>query len=503
MSLTEIEGIFHWSSSWYLSLLPKFKDVLSKIHCESNLTDEAWEILIGWWLAASLDLILVRLVEAKLALSKWPDMTFHAVDWNGCLEHVADVSGLYNDEACNAWLHSYFLNKNFLFEVPSVVNAIDSNVSGSGEIFKYRKFISKSQKLIFSKAISKFDQLRLALSIYKVPTTWKSFTLPPLMLNQEIRESLKSQLHSENSLENGILDLLIRLCPKSYLEAFAAYRDRALSQLPEGDLAFIGQVETMFDDSYKFAVAFAKSTSSSISVAQQHGGTYGMAKFHRPQYIEPRCCDHWLSFGWKGELVNYASKSRLLRRFSKNISSNKGDDILFVLSNFPRYTFYLAAVPQGPLFAKWLGHVLDLVLKVVAIDGAPARVRAFKDIYNWDLEEFLLSNRNLISLEDALEVPITESVGRASVVITCTNGTNLLELMFANVPTIIYLDSEYWPLNPDYSAVFNGLSELGILHFSKETAVLKILEIRNNPTRWWNSAKIQQARLNFCSFFAR
>jgi hypothetical protein len=64
VNLRKLSSLYDDSTNLYLKFLPKFSQSLARIHGDTLLSGVGWEMIIGWWLAASLDILLVRLWEA-------------------------------------------------------------------------------------------------------------------------------------------------------------------------------------------------------------------------------------------------------------------------------------------------------------------------------------------------------------------------------------------------------------------------------------------------------
>lgn len=502
VSISELEKIYHWSTEWYLKLLPKFRKALAEVVDETELNEAGWEILIGWWLAASLDVILTRYYESTKALVKYSSIQFTPIEWTGFIRDISELGHLFNDEIFNAWLHSFFLAQKITDDIPDSREVRHPRDPLLGEVVDYCAFVEKGKRVVLSQAISRLERIKLCFLTRRWPRRWKSVKPTKVAYDKTLREQVSKLITTECIFEDNLVQLLLRLLPLSYLESFGNYKEIVSENIKNQEFIFIGQVEMMFDDSYKYAVALAKSRSNSTIIAQQHGGAYGISKFHRGQFIEPRCCDHWLSFGWTGENITYSVKSSLLRRFRRRVSANPDGDILCVINVYPRYTYYLAALPQGPLVANWIMQIVDVIKTVANMSGMPVRMRTFGDLYDWGYLELLSNYGSIISIEHSSDVSISKSVSMARLVISCTNGTNLLELMCANVPTIIILDPCFWPLSVDGFNIFSQLMDVGVLHLSASSAIRKINEVRAHPNNWWQGREIQNARVEFCKIYA-
>ena len=83
------------------------------------------------------------------------------------------------------------------------------------------------------------------------------------------------------------------------------------------------------------------------------------------------------------------------------------------------------------------------------------------------------------------------------------NATTFLETFFANFPTVIFWDPNFFELRESAKYYYDDLREVGILHDSPESAAAKVNEVYMDPISWWMSEKIQTSKKKFCSRFSR
>jgi len=88
--------------------------------------------------------------------------------------------------------------------------------------------------------------------------------------------------------------------------------------------------------------------------------------------------------------------------------------------------------------------------------------------------------------------------------VICTyNATTYLEAFTANIPTVLFWNPEHWELRPSAKPYFDELRNVGILHYTPESATAKVNDISDDPISWWQQTKIQAAKNKFCFQFAR
>ena len=82
------------------------------------------------------------------------------------------------------------------------------------------------------------------------------------------------------------------------------------------------------------------------------------------------------------------------------------------------------------------------------------------------------------------------------------NQTTFLETLSANYPTLVFWDNNLNQIRDEQKYLFDILIDAEILHLNPKTAALKLNSVYNDIESWWNSKKIQKARILFCNELA-
>ena len=82
-------------------------------------------------------------------------------------------------------------------------------------------------------------------------------------------------------------------------------------------------------------------------------------------------------------------------------------------------------------------------------------------------------------------------------------GTAWMESMAANLPTICFVDPKMYLFRKACIPYIEALTSVGILHESVDSAVDLVLEIQQDPQRWWSQDEVQDARQAFVERYAR
>jgi len=88
------------------------------------------------------------------------------------------------------------------------------------------------------------------------------------------------------------------------------------------------------------------------------------------------------------------------------------------------------------------------------------------------------------------------------IVVETLNGTGFLEAMHLNIPAILLINPKINQFNLRFKNYYDQLKDANILHHNGKKAAEFVNSIYENPEKWWNDKKTQEARNFFCSKFA-
>jgi putative transferase (TIGR04331 family) len=79
----------------------------------------------------------------------------------------------------------------------------------------------------------------------------------------------------------------------------------------------------------------------------------------------------------------------------------------------------------------------------------------------------------------------------------------MLELLAANVPTVLFWNKKHWELNSFAQPYYDELCKVGILHDTPESAAEHINKVWHKVDNWWMQQSVQDVRVKFCKQYAR
>ena len=117
-----------------------------------------------------------------------------------------------------------------------------------------------------------------------------------------------------------------------------------------------------------------------------------------------------------------------------------------------------------------------------------------------NLRECLASRFDDVTVDDTST--FEHSLREARVAIVTSISTSLLELMAANVPTVMFWDRGRWEVRDEVVADLQTLRDIGVLWDAPEAAATKLAEVYEDAEAWWQGRMIQDARRAFVDRFA-
>ena len=122
--------------------------------------------------------------------------------------------------------------------------------------------------------------------------------------------------------------------------------------------------------------------------------------------------------------------------------------------------------------------------------------------YGWDIRQRWVDKFPQINM-NSNNRSFYEQLKECKLAIVTLDSTPLLECLVANIPTIAFWNPKIEKLRPYAQPYFDKLHEVGILHYTPQSAAKLVNEICDDPMKWWMQPEIQQAKDEFCYQFAR
>jgi len=103
---------------------------------------------------------------------------------------------------------------------------------------------------------------------------------------------------------------------------------------------------------------------------------------------------------------------------------------------------------------------------------------------------------------DDLQASGTMAASRAKLVLHNYLSTAWLETLAMNIPTVCFCDPVMYRPRAAAQPFVDALAKVGVIHYSGIEAAKFVNGLNGDPSAWWQSAEVQEAREAFVARYA-
>ena len=514
-------------------LFPKFCRLLNQYH-STNYSIRFWQITTGHWFRLLFTQLIFRVKALKQCLQEY--------DISSTISYTSDkysltpifFSEIIDDRLLVPWKENILNNKilnllpeaNFPIEYIKIQQNNKYNYNQNLEvgtssykkkifknIIKYyqilsKKFINNNDAFIINTYLPIKEEIKLELAFGQLPQLWKyedrvnSYLLfKSLKIDTNSRDELtkKFENRSENYLENIFTKLLFELIPIIYLEGFNEHT-KIVKKLswPKSPKFIFTSNEFIDNDNFKLWSALKVEQGTKYFIGQ-HGNNYG-SKINTSPRIEEVVPDKFITWGWTNQSRNVVP-GFIFKNEKKKYTFNPKGGLLLVEATLTKHSTtyderfeYVQYLENQLKFVSCLGNKLK---EKLTIRLAPRYL-----ISRWAVHQRWNDFDPNIKLENGI-AKITKLFSQNRLTIFSYDSTGMLETLSRNIPTLGFWSDDYNHLLDEAKPFYKILADVGIIHFSAESAAKKIDEIWDNIDEWWSRSDVQEARKIFCAQYAK
>lgn len=500
--------------SLYEKVIISCADSLNKFH-NVNYSIRYWKILIGPWLFHFIQILFDRWQMIKSLEGENINETIVLTGISNSMLPINFMGfiKLYSEDLWNHWIFGEIIKHSGNIPIKKVkyVQNNEKSIKSSKtktykriakKIISKYSFVNKKNKYFFyGSSFNKSSQLSLELSLKQIPSFYDFSENTEIHNIEKNRNFFDVDFIESNKFEAFLSKLIPIQIPKYYLEYFNKLPDIIKSRYwPNNPKCIVTSSAVINSDEFKFWVS-EKTEKGAKLIISQHGGHYGVGKWSSGENHEIDISDDFLSWGWRQNGVQPMSSAKLLS-FKYQKSSKIKTDILIALGLTQRYSYWLYSIPVA---SQWSEYFDD---QSIFIDLLPKHIKKFIKVrlspsdYDWSHKERLRDKFPLLRF-DSINNSFQHSVSNSKIFIGTYNATTFLETFSANIPTIIFWNPMHSEIRESAEPYFKILHEVGIMHYSPESAANHLINIWDNVDKWWNLKETQDARLLFASNYAK
>jgi len=507
-----------YNQELYSKYLKIFTRLLNKEH-KTNHSVRYWDILLGSFLFRYIGVMYEKYLTIQYLLKKYGQFNCLIVDTSKGGTIIVDelsFTKLIQDDNYNFEIYSKILS---FLNIDAQKIIIDNNqiapdfhehkpnnyIKKIGEfIFWLVAFLKNSKKIIFMKnpyLDIKFLAKLALFSKHGIKVKFHENYHSNHKYNIETRRRFQEGLPKDNEFELFLKTQLPLDLPTSLVENYRYLGKLAKKQYPGKlpDVIFSAN-SWYYDELFKIWAASALGKSKLVGI--QHGGNYGVSRYLLDEKYERKITDFYLTWGWASHECNNVipfGSAKMINYKKRRLNS---DDILFVMTNKPKYFCDLRFVPHERISyyenqKTFLDNISDNLLNKFRIRPYPSEDR-HRYINLWR------AYNKKIKVDDKY-MKLTDSLNNCKLYVSDHLMTTYLESLKMNIPTIIFLNKKYpnGLINKNAIEDFQKLEDVGILYYSAEDAALAINKMGDNIDEWWFTLEVQSVREEFCYKFAK
>jgi len=264
----------------------------------------------------------------------------------------------------------------------------------------------------------------------------------------------------------------------------------------------VASVAALQDTEYRLRLAAWRAAGHKL-VYIQHGGNYGMLRCAASTPLEEYCQHAFITWGWEEQTPlwgNFIPLPHAQTSALHGAHREAGAQLLFVGNGMELFPYRLDSRPNPMQFLEYRQMKIRFLSALSSDILAQLSYRPYFDVpaalgdWPWIQARFPKLDRCVGSLDAAML--------SCRLMVLDHHGTTLNLAFAANTPLVLYWDPRAWELCPEGEALLALLHDAGIWHPTPEEAAAAVERIWTDARAYWQSARVQSARLHWCEKFA-
>lgn len=512
---TVLNGIKYCNEVYEKTLL-ELAQILNAYH-GINKDAHYYRIILGNWLIHFIHQLYDKYLTLKKAFEKYPVAQTCLLDENQFyipLEYNDYNTHIVNDKYALQLYSQIIISLGYNFDKKKLKKPIELQLSYHNKVTNNSRFHTQfARKVLFFIATS-FHKKNITLTtIFSSRKMYLKLLIKSgfrciydameykVRINFEIDNVVRKKIMNLNGdeFESVLSKTLLFNIPFLFVEGFATFR-RAVMRLPtHQSKAFYVTNHLQWNNILKFFLAEHYQTIKILNM--QHGGGYGVDFINITEEYEKSVSDVFYTAGWKKKAKTIPLSIPKFRK-REPLAAPSTDNILFTMNEMPRYVYRLCFQAMA---ASYLKEIIRYTM--VFLTNFQRRdkllIRSYpQHINGWDTCERIAECYPDCSFDD-FSKPFDQRLFQAKIFLSNCAHTTYLEALAINKPTVVLISNKIVRFHPDAQPYFDRLQEVNILHYSPKSAAEHLNAIYDDLDTWWQSNKVQEARIAFVTKYAR
>lgn len=295
---------------------------------------------------------------------------------------------------------------------------------------------------------------------------------------------------------NEILRVLLPLyLPVALLEGFSDYRKAVLDCSVPRPKAIYSANALHSHLTFKLLASEWRQHGTQL-LYHQHGGCYGIDRFHAIEGFETRVSDRYYTWGWQQKDAPHVKP---LSAPPPNAPRRLRRHILLCCVDYPRVFYRLQFQPMPGTIQIMHRETCEFLAALP--DRKKLLIRPYPQDYGWGFVDMMRKAAPDATF-DAHRGRSAVRYAESRLVIHNYLATGWLETLALDIPTVCFYDSGTYAFREAAQPYIDALERVGVLHCSGIAAARFVTELGNHPEKWWNQPDVQEVRRNFVEHYA-
>ncbi len=367
-------------------------------------------------------------------------------------------------------------------------------------------FTKNEEAMIVQSYLPRFAEIKLQLALGQVPKLWKMPDLETFSPDPAQRTRLKIRSRGTDDFSRFLCAMIPEQIPTVYLEG---YRNLAtvVQNLPWPDRPKVIFTSNLFQNCEVFQAWTAEKVEAGAPfVVGQHGGFYGVGKWHCGEDHQVKIADRFLTWGWSDDRPSLYPGFVLTNVGKPQNAGTPNGSLLMVTTPVRLVGFKSICWPTGANQAE--AFLRDQMTFVENLEVSPRKSLILRLHKGSDRKmgsaffDRLQDTFPDVTMDDSRE-HIESRIRACRLFVYACNSTGYLETMARDIPTVVFWTPSLFELRSSAEPYFEDLKQVGIYHETPESAAKHINSVWDDIAQWWHRPEVQRARNRFCEEYAR